>query len=796
MYITRRVFRPWYRNLGLLRIRFSSVPILACSATLPGYALDYIHTALHLAKPTILCELSTDRPNITLFTAPIPVGELKSRRPLLNLIPQEARQWKQTSNYNPESIPKTLIFVDDRAECCALATDLINLFPKWTRTTEFPWATQIIREYHSILSAPTLQDNLSALRSGDCRIMVCTDAVGLGLDVPDIERVIQWKVPEWMTVSSWWQRAGRAARGASTNGLAVLYYQPALTLPLEHPLTGSIEKETDLEKLRPVLKAAQDHHHRTHDSDIHVGFQLNAPVQGRKTASIGRSVQQNRPVPDSEDEMTIVSQRREPHLLWYLNSSGCIREIAMDYFEAKCDPREPCDAVHKGQPCCCRCFQVSEPKINPESYTGFPVKTTTPYAVATTTLEHEAMADVSSPSDKQAPKEKLSQHSIARIKIAVRGALRVWRIQISKELPASSILKPKHIVPDVWIDRIAASCIRISTEKHLSDVLGKNDDLKHSWLATPSQRAALLSTVKYAVKSSVAADLPERRPGDPWLAGDPKPLYREYQIKSASQEVSALMCATNDELRKYDLHFVATKEAARLKGIENRQAKRQLRDSQRELDLQTQASTDFNLDQRYLQPVGSYSQRQHDLATSRTAAPVSSQTPSRPASVASYVSQYSLRTLHSQHPDLDADYEGLDPETDIPDDYEEPDGAAEAFLTKLKARKRHSGLSNRSDTMYTRSSNTQAASQIADRLRMPPPPTLTGTHDNNSRSATSWRQRLRSAGPALDSPPNEQEPTWPRSQSSVSSSSLLTAKRATNKQHDSGKQLQATNEPK
>ncbi len=41
-----------------------------------------------------------------------------------------------------------------------------------------------------------------------------------GCNIPDIDRVVQWKLPA--TFSNWIQRAGRAARGRGRTGLAVL----------------------------------------------------------------------------------------------------------------------------------------------------------------------------------------------------------------------------------------------------------------------------------------------------------------------------------------------------------------------------------------------------------------------------------------------------------------------------------------------------------------------------------------------------------------------------------------------
>ena len=46
-----------------------------------------------------------------------------------------------------------------------------------------------------------------------------------GCNIPDIDVVVQWKLPK--TFSNWVQRAGRAARGKGRSGLAVLLVEPS-----------------------------------------------------------------------------------------------------------------------------------------------------------------------------------------------------------------------------------------------------------------------------------------------------------------------------------------------------------------------------------------------------------------------------------------------------------------------------------------------------------------------------------------------------------------------------------------
>ncbi|KAF7359579.1 p-loop containing nucleoside triphosphate hydrolase protein [Mycena venus] len=88
--------------------------------------------------------------------------------------------------------------------------------------------------------------------------MVCTDAAGMGCNIPNIDVVVQWKLPA--SVSIFVQRAGRAARLHGRTGVAILLVEPSayavdLFEELAKEQTGqgkkkrqAKEKETDAEK--------------------------------------------------------------------------------------------------------------------------------------------------------------------------------------------------------------------------------------------------------------------------------------------------------------------------------------------------------------------------------------------------------------------------------------------------------------------------------------------------------------------------------------------------------------------
>ncbi|EJF59392.1 hypothetical protein DICSQDRAFT_65206 [Dichomitus squalens LYAD-421 SS1] len=67
---------------------------------------------------------------------------------------------------------------------------------------------------------------MSQFLEGDIDILLATEAAGMGCNIPDIARVVQFKAPD--SLSTWLQRAGRAGRNVSIQARAVLLIQPSV----------------------------------------------------------------------------------------------------------------------------------------------------------------------------------------------------------------------------------------------------------------------------------------------------------------------------------------------------------------------------------------------------------------------------------------------------------------------------------------------------------------------------------------------------------------------------------------
>ena len=75
----------------------------------------------------------------------------------------------------------------------------------------------------TLLGEPVTWDqqskNLAAFGSGAARILLCTDAAGLGVDIPDVKIIVQWKVARQYSLADLIQRVGRAGGEPSVEAI-------------------------------------------------------------------------------------------------------------------------------------------------------------------------------------------------------------------------------------------------------------------------------------------------------------------------------------------------------------------------------------------------------------------------------------------------------------------------------------------------------------------------------------------------------------------------------------------------
>ncbi len=58
------------------------------------------------------------------------------------------------------------------------------------------------------MEATTQVDIMKHFRNGEIKILICTDTVEMGMNIPNITRVIQWKILKNLIFASLMQRFG------------------------------------------------------------------------------------------------------------------------------------------------------------------------------------------------------------------------------------------------------------------------------------------------------------------------------------------------------------------------------------------------------------------------------------------------------------------------------------------------------------------------------------------------------------------------------------------------------------
>ncbi|KAJ7274777.1 P-loop containing nucleoside triphosphate hydrolase protein [Mycena rebaudengoi] len=206
-------FRPEYAMLGTLRAFVPShVPFLVASATLPPAVLAQVRQTMHIrAEYSYHVNLGTDRPNIAWVCRKMN-GAKSDLESLDFVVPPEAAN-------DPDFVLKlTMVFFDD----INLSLDAL----KYLRARLPPEMRDQIAAYNAKRTPAAKRRVLNDFRNGKIKILLTTEAAGMGCDMPYIELVVQFMVPK--SLSIWMQRAGRAGRTFAIFAEAILLVQPSV----------------------------------------------------------------------------------------------------------------------------------------------------------------------------------------------------------------------------------------------------------------------------------------------------------------------------------------------------------------------------------------------------------------------------------------------------------------------------------------------------------------------------------------------------------------------------------------
>ena len=208
-------FRPSYLKIASLREYIQgSVPFLALTATATPLVIEDIMNKLAFREHNVL-RTSFERKNISYLV----------------------RNVEDKGTYLVKALPDAkgsgIVYVRSRKRCKEVAEMLVN----GGISADY---------YHAGLPDEIRDKKQAAWTAGDTRVIVATNAFGMGIDKAEVRFVMHWDVPD--SIENYFQESGRAGRD-NKPAYAILLYSPSD----KSRLNDSVRKKFPLpEKIKDI----------------------------------------------------------------------------------------------------------------------------------------------------------------------------------------------------------------------------------------------------------------------------------------------------------------------------------------------------------------------------------------------------------------------------------------------------------------------------------------------------------------------------------------------------------------
>lgn len=183
-------FRPSYLEIAAIRELLPGVPVMALTATATPDVVQDIQDKLEFGKTAKVWTKSFTRSNLA-YVVRAAEGKLAQVVNILERVPGSA-----------------VVYARNRKRCKDIATELLR------RKIAASY-------YHAGLDMDTRSARQEAWINGTVRVMVSTNAFGMGIDKADVRTVIHLDLPD--SLEAYFQEAGRAGRDGE-KAYAILLY--------------------------------------------------------------------------------------------------------------------------------------------------------------------------------------------------------------------------------------------------------------------------------------------------------------------------------------------------------------------------------------------------------------------------------------------------------------------------------------------------------------------------------------------------------------------------------------------
>ncbi len=210
-------FRPAYLRIAELRELLPNLNVLALTATATPEVVIDIQNQLRFQKENVF-QVSFERSNLSY------------------VVLTEEDKWNRLLKIANNIKGTGIVYARNRRK----TQEIAEFFNRNNISADF---------YHAGLEPKLRDEKQSAWMKNQCRIIVCTNAFGMGIDKPEVRFVVHLEMPD--SLEAYFQEAGRAGRDGK-KAYAVLLFHQADTAECLHRLEQSFP---DLAEIKSVYQA-------------------------------------------------------------------------------------------------------------------------------------------------------------------------------------------------------------------------------------------------------------------------------------------------------------------------------------------------------------------------------------------------------------------------------------------------------------------------------------------------------------------------------------------------------------
>ena len=182
-------FRPSYLKISEIRRLLEEVPVLALTATATAEVVDDIQEKLHFRKKNVY-RTSFQRENLS-YVVRTADNKLEELVRILHSVPGSG-----------------IVYVRSRQQ----TKEIAHTLQKAAIPAEY---------FHAGLTHEVKVLKQNNWKNGNCRVMVATNAFGMGIDKADVRTVVHMDLPN--SLEEYFQEAGRAGRDGERSYAVILY---------------------------------------------------------------------------------------------------------------------------------------------------------------------------------------------------------------------------------------------------------------------------------------------------------------------------------------------------------------------------------------------------------------------------------------------------------------------------------------------------------------------------------------------------------------------------------------------